>query len=302
MVIQCGTATVRRNLVAAPQASINQESGMSQLRIFSYLPNPRVWKALIAARLCGIEVELRGAPSHDLKGWLWDFDARPLSEDERQSAVDLQRAGRIGFKGGHLFKSDAFLATQPFATVPAAFSPDGSVGIFESNSIMRVVARLGHERLPLDGRDPYEVSRIDSFLDVSLVFGRDAQLYLFALLDGSLSREFYVRTADAFATYMSGIDRALQPDREFLVGGGQFDACTAGILAAIGSGPRARDRGITEHAEHDRAREGVAIDCGRKFQRHRHRLGDIGLPGDVVAIGGTFVNIGRAAIAAHRAS
>ena len=35
---------------------------MSQLRIFSYLPNPRIWKATIAARLCGVEIEVRGAP------------------------------------------------------------------------------------------------------------------------------------------------------------------------------------------------------------------------------------------------
>jgi maltose-binding protein MalE len=32
---------------------------MSELRIFSYLPNPRIWKETIAARLCGIEVEVR---------------------------------------------------------------------------------------------------------------------------------------------------------------------------------------------------------------------------------------------------
>jgi glutathione S-transferase len=31
---------------------------MSELRIFSYLPNPRIWKAMIAARLCGVEVEV----------------------------------------------------------------------------------------------------------------------------------------------------------------------------------------------------------------------------------------------------
>jgi hypothetical protein len=28
--------------------------------IFSYLPNPRIWKAPITARLCGVEVEVRG--------------------------------------------------------------------------------------------------------------------------------------------------------------------------------------------------------------------------------------------------
>ena len=30
---------------------------MSELRIFSYLPNPRIWKATIAARLCGVETQ-----------------------------------------------------------------------------------------------------------------------------------------------------------------------------------------------------------------------------------------------------
>jgi len=30
------------------------------LKIFSYLPNPRVWKAVIAANICGVEVEVIG--------------------------------------------------------------------------------------------------------------------------------------------------------------------------------------------------------------------------------------------------
>ena len=34
---------------------------MAQLRIFSYLPNPRVWKATIAARFCGVDVEVSEA-------------------------------------------------------------------------------------------------------------------------------------------------------------------------------------------------------------------------------------------------
>jgi hypothetical protein len=32
---------------------------MSELRIFSYLPNLRIWKATITAPLCGVEVEVR---------------------------------------------------------------------------------------------------------------------------------------------------------------------------------------------------------------------------------------------------
>ena len=191
---------------------------MTQLRIFSYLPNPRIWKATIAARLCGVEIELRGSAPRELQDWLWDFDARPLSAAEPRVAEGAERIGRIGFKGGRLFKTDAFLRAHPFGTVPAAFSPDGRIGIFESNSIMRAVARLGHERFPLYGRDPYEASRIDGFLDASLVFARDAQLYLLALRETDVAPDSHARAQEAFATYAAGIEQALQPDRMFLVG------------------------------------------------------------------------------------
>jgi len=191
---------------------------MTDLRIFSYLPNPRIWKATIAARLGGVEVEIRGARPAELKDWLWDFDAHPLSEADRSRT--LPRAGRVGFKGGTLRKTDAFLAAHPFATVPAAFSPDGATGIFESNSIMRAVARIGGTRSTLYGRNPYEASRIDSFLDSSLVFARDSQLYLLALRDPDFVADIHARARDAFAIYAAGIDQALQPDRSFLVGDG----------------------------------------------------------------------------------
>ncbi len=188
---------------------------MSDLRIFSYLPNPRIWKATIAARLCGVEVEVIGASPRELQNWLWDFDARPLSGDERETSHDA-RVGKVGFKGGRLYKTDAFLKAHPFGTVPAAFSPDGKTGIFESNSIMRAVARIGHSRFPLYGNDAYEASRIDSFLDASLVFARDAQTYLLSL--ASLTSEVHARTSESFASYMTGIEQALSPDREFIVG------------------------------------------------------------------------------------
>src|SRR5882757_3980744 len=189
---------------------------MTVLRIFSYLPNPRIWKATIAARLCGVEIELRGSPPRELQDWLWDFDARPLSEVEPHVAASAERVGKVGFKGGRLYKTDSFLSAHPFGTVPAAFSPDGRVGIFESNSIMRAVARIGQNKFNLYGRDAYESSRIDSFLDASLVFARDAQTYLLSL--SNVSSEVHARTAEAFATYMIGIEQALSPDREFLVG------------------------------------------------------------------------------------
>src|SRR5271166_6482904 len=164
---------------------------MSDLRIFSYLPNPRIWKATIAARLCGVEVEVRGSSPKELQSWLWDFDARQLSAGELVTSADL-RTGKVGFKGA-LHKTGAFMEAHPFGTVPAAFSPDGKVGIFESNSIMRAVARLGESKFPLYGRGPYEAARVDGFLDASLVFARDAQHYLLALINESVSAESHAR-------------------------------------------------------------------------------------------------------------
>jgi elongation factor 1-gamma len=190
---------------------------MSDLRIFSYLPNPRLWKATIAARLCGIDVEVRGASPKKIASWLWDFDARPLSSNELTESSNIQ-AGKVGFSGTRLHKTSAFLEAHPFGTVPAAFSPDGKTGIFESNSIMRAVARLGESKFPLYGRNSYEASRIDSFLDASLVFARDAQIYLLSLINSTVSAEIHARVRDGFAVYVAGINQALAPDRKFLVG------------------------------------------------------------------------------------
>lgn len=187
------------------------------LRIFSYLPNPRLSKATIAARLCGITVELRGASPGELADWLWDFDARPLPEAERASLEHLARSARKGFSS-RLYKTEAFLEAHPFGTVPAAFSPDGQVGIFESNSIMRAVARLGHDQARLYGDDAYSASRIDSFLDASLLFARDTQIYVLALRAGSVSADLHRSTGQAFASYMGGIEQALRGPGGFLVG------------------------------------------------------------------------------------
>jgi elongation factor 1-gamma len=174
---------------------------------------------------------VRCASPTELAGWIWDFDARPLTGEEPENSPDL-RIGKVGFHG-KLRKTAAFLEAHPFGTVPAAFSPDGKVGIFESNSIMRAVARIGAERLPLYGRDPYEASRIDSFLDASLVFARDSQIYLLSLMNGTVTSEIHARTADGFAAWASGIDRALANGRGWLVGDGVSlaDICFVAELA-----------------------------------------------------------------------
>ena len=104
------------------------------------------------------------------------------------------------------YKTDSFLKAHPFGTVPAAFSPDGDIGIFESNSILRAVARVGKES-NLYGKDPYEASRVDSFLDANLVFAREAQVYM---LDyENVSKEGYERMTASYEFYLSGIESAL---------------------------------------------------------------------------------------------
>lgn len=204
---------------------------MSDLRIFSYLPNPRIWKATIAARLCNVDVEVRGTSPKEIPSWLWDFDAHPLSDGEVGGSAEVMK-GKVGFKGT-LHKTRAFIEAHPFGSVPAAFSPDGAIGIFESNSIMRAVARIGESRFPLYGHGPYEAARIDSFLDASLVFARDSQIYLLALVGGTLTPAIHARARDAFAVYAGGINQALTPDRVFITGGNLTlaDICFAAELS-----------------------------------------------------------------------
>jgi len=103
---------------------------MTTLRIFSYLPNPRIWKATITGRLCDVEIEVRGASPRELSQWLWDLDARPIAEVPRESWSVRNALVESASPIKKLYKTDAFLEALPFGTVPAAFSPDGRTGIF----------------------------------------------------------------------------------------------------------------------------------------------------------------------------
>ncbi len=209
----------------------------AKLRVFTYLPNPRIWKATIAARLCGVELELRGAAVDELAHWLWDFDARYLEPDEHARLSDtFAREAKTGF-AGRLVKTEAFLQAQPFGTVPAAFSPDGATGIFESNSIMRTVARLGSDKRDLygDRGNPYVASRVDAFLDAALVFSRDAQHYMLALRGGSVVSELQERAQNAVSAFLGGAEQALSAGHAFLVGDDVTlaDICFVAELASL---------------------------------------------------------------------
>lgn len=215
---------------------------MADIRIFSYLPNPRLFKATIAARLVGVDVEIRGARPKELAEWLWDFDARPLTDDDRANP-EYARGARAGFSGT-LYKTNEFLKANPYGTVPVAFSPDGKTGIFESNSMLRTVARLARSGPALYGTDVYEASRIDAFLDASLVFARDSQKYLFGLMGKGLSAELNDSMVHAFDTYLGGIEATLGGDREYLVGNDITcaDICFAAELVLFALSRSEKDR------------------------------------------------------------
>lgn len=210
------------------------------IRIFSYLPNPRVWKSTIAGRLCGVEVEVRGTRSDKIRDWLWDFDARPLAEVDPLELNGLARASRRGFADATLYKTERFLDANPYGTVPAAFSADGAFGVFESNSIMRLVARLGLENYSLYGDGPYEASRVDSFLDAGVGFGHDAQRYLLSLFANRIEPHVHAAAQQGAVTYLSGIERALAKGATALVGDGVTlaDICFACELALLTSDQR----------------------------------------------------------------
>jgi elongation factor 1-gamma len=87
------------------------------------------------------------------------------------------------------------------------------------------------------GDDPYSAARIDSFLDASLVFARDSQLYLLSMTGGEIDPDVHARAREAFRTYLTGAQRALRPGRAFLVGDGitLADICFVAELALFSS-------------------------------------------------------------------
>ena len=64
---------------------------MYKLKIFSYVPNPRVWKAVIAGKICGVEVEVIGDKPANLGSWLWDFNPKILNENEKKIPIISMR-------------------------------------------------------------------------------------------------------------------------------------------------------------------------------------------------------------------
>jgi elongation factor 1-gamma len=107
-------------------------NGAQGIIIKSYPNNARVHKSLIASQFNGVKVQ--------------------------EQEVSLKN-------GDH--KTPEFLQVNPFGKVPTAWVSEND-GIFESNSILRYVARVGDNKFTLYGDDDLEASKIDAFLDVVL--------------------------------------------------------------------------------------------------------------------------------------
>ena len=182
-----------------------------RIRIFSYLPNPRLYKATIAARYSGAEVEIVGAEAGGIMRMLWDYDPRVLTSEEKEAHPEWARSASMGFRGA-LYKTDDFLSAHPYGNVPAAFAGEDHVGVFESNSIMRAAARAGKDCPGLYGPGWKEQSRIDSFLDRTLTFADAVQRYILTPAD-DLDRAIHGQAVQALEAYLKGIEAALQVSR-----------------------------------------------------------------------------------------
>ncbi len=187
---------------------------MSDIRIISYLPNPRVYKATITARFSGAEIEVLGSAPPDMVDWLWDYDAKLMTDADKQLHSPARRTASTGFSGD-LYKTNGFLAANPFGDIPAAFAEDGAVGVFESNSIMRLAALTGPNAPALYGDGPAQRARIDGFLDKTLLFADKIQDYILA--GPRLDAQLHSAMARAFTSYCSACEAALK-QTPFLAG------------------------------------------------------------------------------------
>ena len=42
-----------------------------------------MWKSIITAKIGGMDLEIVGDKPNNMPNWLWDFDAKPISEEDR---------------------------------------------------------------------------------------------------------------------------------------------------------------------------------------------------------------------------
>jgi len=151
-------------------------------RLVSYPNNHRVKKCLIAGEYNGVKINVE------------DFD---------------MASGKN--------KSEGWYKVNPFGQVPTAFTSEEE-GLFESNSILRYVARLGEEKHSLYGKSLLETSRIDAFLDVGLTYDNQVAHWIYPILGFMpLNEGNRDESIKRVKTILAGLNRHLT-GKEFLVG------------------------------------------------------------------------------------
>ena len=85
------------------------------LKIFSYLPNPRVWKAEIAAKIAGIPVEVIGDKPSEISNWLWDSEPKKLSDSDKKGLKQfIKKALPLTIITGFIYLIAVFILTNSY--------------------------------------------------------------------------------------------------------------------------------------------------------------------------------------------
>ena len=52
---------------------------------------------MITAKLGGLDLEVVGDKPNNMPNWLWDFEARPISEDDKDNLKSYERISTVSY-------------------------------------------------------------------------------------------------------------------------------------------------------------------------------------------------------------
>ena len=146
---------------------------------------------------------------------------------------------------------------------------------------MRAVARLGAANRSLYGEGPYEASRIDSFLDVSLVFARDAQIYLLGFRSGAVSTEIHALVAPPLPVHLAGQQLLARVLSEGRVSRAEWPQMLARVFTAAGIDRRDLVAALEHAVETDIVRDEAGLlsigPVGEEIYGFRHFMDVVSL-------------------------
>lgn len=129
-----------------------------EIIILSNTPKGETIKAFIAANFNGVKINRVG----NWKWWegdkhLWDWDTRPLAEGEDPKNKKTERYLK---------------ATMHMGTFPTAFDAQNpsTTAVSESNTILRLIGRLGNSTYPLIPEDPWTTAKVEAWMDRGMQF------------------------------------------------------------------------------------------------------------------------------------